>query len=139
MQEDITVESELNIFNKLIIDLENIKVTLMMKIGPCCYCFSYLILSLISKKLSWMEKKLSLVKVLSTLNSKEFNERNEQMTFVSGERLLVWGKQTKKNNYHEKKKSKSLFRNSGNMPNIICDRCKKEYHIRILCPERQNG
>lgn len=55
------------------------------------------------------------------------------MTFVSGEGLIVWGKETKKNNYHEKKKSNPLFGNSGNVADIRCDQYKKECHIQILC------
>lgn len=38
MQEDITVESHLDVFNKLNLDLENIKLTFIMKIIPRFYC-----------------------------------------------------------------------------------------------------
>lgn len=97
MQKYNIIESQLNIFNKPILDIKNLDVTIDMKFMPCCYCVLYLSLSPISKKLSCMDENLYPGKVQATLNSKELNERNEQKASLSGVGLIVRGKK-----HHEK-------------------------------------
>lgn len=134
------MESQLDVFNKLILDLENIDVTIddedqaLLLLCALPKSFSHFKETLLNGR-----ESLSLVEVQSALNSKELNERNEQKASVSGEGLIVGGKRTKKDNHLEKKKSKPQSENSGNVPNIRCYHCKKEGHTQRFCPERQNG
>ena len=76
MQEDRTMESQLDVFNKLILDLENIDVTIddedqaLLLLCALPKSFSHF-----KETLLYGRESLSLVEVQLALNSKELNEK----------------------------------------------------------------
>ena len=93
MQENKTVEGQLDVFNKLILDLENIDVTIededqaLLLLCALPKTFAHF-----KETLLYGRDSLTLVEVQSALNSKELNERNEQRPYVHGEGLSVHGR-----------------------------------------------
>ncbi|KAG5010592.1 hypothetical protein JHK82_019238 [Glycine max] len=93
MQENKTVEEQLDVFNKLILDLENIDVTIededqaLLLLCALPKTFAHF-----KETLLYGRDSLTLVEVQSALNSKELNERNEQRPYVHGEGLSVRGR-----------------------------------------------
>ena len=83
MQEDRTMESQLDVFNKLILDLENIDVTIddedqaLLLLCALPKSFSHFKETLLCER-----ESLSLVEVQSALNSKVLNERNKQKAHI---------------------------------------------------------
>jgi len=76
MQEDRIVESQLDVFNKLILDLENIDVTIDDEDQALLLlCALPKSLSHFKETLLYGRESLSLVEVQSALNSKELNEK----------------------------------------------------------------
>jgi len=69
----------------------------------------------------------------------ELNERNEQRPSVHGEVLTIRGRQYKKDDKTEGKRSKSQTRSGSNVPNIRCYHYKREGHPRRFCYDRQKG
>ena len=140
MQENKTVEGQLDVFNKLILDLENIDVTIededqaLLLLCALPKTFAHF-----KETLLYGRDSLTLVEVQSALNSKELNERNEQRPSVHGEGLTVHGRQYKKDDKTEGKRSKSQTRFGSNVLNIRCYHCKREGHTRRFCPNRQKG
>ena len=108
MHEDRLVGELLDFFNKLILDLENIDVTIddedQALLLMCSLPKSY---SHFKEILLFGRDFVSLDEVQAALNSKELNERKEKMSFRSGERLTVRGKTFKKNSKFDKKKAKA--------------------------------
>ena len=51
----------------------------------------------------------------------------------------VRGRQYKKDDKAEGKRSKSQTRSGSNVPNIRCYHYKREGHTRRFCPDRQKG
>ncbi|KHN07216.1 Retrovirus-related Pol polyprotein from transposon TNT 1-94, partial [Glycine soja] len=99
---------QLDVFNKLILDLENIDVTIEDEDQ------ALLLLCALPKTFAHFKEtllcgidSLTLVEVQLALNSKELNERNEQRPSVHGEGLIVRGRQYKKDNKIEGKRFKS--------------------------------
>ena len=84
MQEDRTVESQVDFFNKLILDLENIDVTIddedqaLLLLCALPKSFSHF-----KETLLYGRESLSLIEVQSALNSKELNDKNEQKASIS--------------------------------------------------------
>ena len=123
--------------NKLILDLENIDVTIededqaLLLLCALPKTFAHF-----KETLLYGRDSLTLVEVQSTLNSKELNERNEQRLSVHGEGFTIRGSQYKKDDKIERKRSKSQTRSRSNVPNIRCYHCKREGHTRRFCPDR---
>jgi len=91
------VEEQLDVFNKLILDLENSDVTIenedqvLLLLYALPKTFAHF-----KETLLYGRDSFTLVKVQSALNSNELNERNEQRSFVHRERLIVHGRHTRR-------------------------------------------
>ena len=107
MHEDRSVGEQLDLFNKLILDLENIDVTIddedQALLLLCSLPKSY---SHFKETLLFGRDYVSLDEVQAALNSKELNERKEKKSSTSGEGLTARGKTFKKENKSDKKKQK---------------------------------
>ena len=131
MHEDKSIDEQLDIFNKLILDLENIDVTiddedqalLLLNSLPKNY-------TNFKDKLLYGRESLIMDEVQAALNSKELNQRSEDKGSTVAGGLNVRGK-TKKRDFkaRSKSRSKSKFK-------IKCYHYHKEGHIRRMCPER---
>jgi len=92
MQDNKIVEEQVYVFNKLILDLENIDVTIededqaLLLLPALPKTFTHF-----KETLLYGRDSLTLVEAQSALNSKELNERNEQRPYVHGEGLLNKG------------------------------------------------
>ncbi|RZB80703.1 Retrovirus-related Pol polyprotein from transposon TNT 1-94 [Glycine soja] len=142
MHEDRSVVEQLDLFNKLILDLKNIDVTIDDKdqalLLLCSLPKSY---SHFKETLLFGRDSVSLDEVQAALNSKELNERKEKKSSTSGEGLTARGKTFKKDSKFDKKKQKLENQKNGeeNIFKIRCYHCKKEGHTRKVCPERQKN
>lgn len=107
MHEDRSVGEQLDLFNKLILDLENIDVTIddedQALLLLCSLPKSY---SHFKETLLFGRDSVSLDEVQAALNSKELNERKEKKSSTSGEGLTARGKTFKKDSKFDKKKQK---------------------------------
>ena len=130
MQEDKSIDEQLDAFNKLILDLENIDVSiddedqtlLLLSSLPKSY-------SNFKDTLLYGRESLTLDEVQATLNSNELNHRSEEKGNSVAEGLNVRGR-PKKREFKSRSKSKGK---------IKCYHCHKEGHIRRLCLDRQKG
>ena len=134
MHEDKSIDEQLHTFNKLILDLEQIDVTvddedqalLLLTSLPKSY-------SNFKDTLLYGRESLTLDEIQATLNSKELNHRSEDEGNAVAEGLNVRGRSDKREfKQRSKSRSKSKFR-------IKCYHCHKEGHISRLCPERQKA
>ena len=130
IHEDKSIDEQLDTFNKLILDLENIDVTiddedqtlLLLSSLPKSY-------SNFKDTLLYGRDSLMLDEVQAALNSKELNHRSKDKGNAVVEGLNVRGRSDKREfKQRSKSRSKSRFK-------IKCYHCHKEGHIRRLCPE----
>lgn len=134
MQEEKSIDEQLDIFNKLILDLENIDVTvddedqalLLLSSLPKSY-------ATFKETLLYGRESLTLDEVQAALNSKELNHKNDEKSNVIAEGLSVRGRSDRRESRGKSKsRSKSKFK-------VKCYHCHKEGHMRKVCPERQRG
>ena len=136
MQEDKSIDEQLDLFNKLILDLKNIDVSiddedqalLLLSSLPKSY-------ATFKDTLLYGRESLALDEVQIALNSKELNHRSEEKEKSSAmaKGLNIKGR-TKKSDFkpRSKSRSKSKFK-------IKYYHCHEEGHIRRLCLERLKG
>ena len=124
MQEDKSIDEQLDVFNKLILDLENIDVTIDDEDQ------ALLLLSSLPKSYNnfkdtflYGRESLTLDEVQAALNSKELNHKNEDKGSTVAEGLNVRGRPDKR---EFKPRSKSRSKSKGK---IKCYHCHKEGHI----------
>nr|KYP53379.1 Retrovirus-related Pol polyprotein from transposon TNT 1-94 [Cajanus cajan] len=139
MNENKPVGEQLDQFNKLILDLENIDVTIddedQALLLLCSLPRAY---SHFKETMLFGRDSVSIDEVQAAINSKELNERKEKKPTVNGEGLTAKGKTSKKYSKPDKKKPKSEKQKDGGESTftIRCYHCKKEGHTRKVCPER---
>ena len=133
MQEDKSIDEQLDLFNKLILDLENIDVTIEDE-DQALLLLSSLPKSYTNFKdtLLYGRESLTLDEVQAALNSKDLNFRSEERASTVAEGLNVRGG-SEKRDFKQRSKSRSKSK-----AKIKCYHCHKESHIRRLCPERQS-
>ena len=134
MQDDKSIDEQLDVFNKLILDLENIDVSIDDE-DQALLLVSSLPKSYTNFKdtLLYGRESLTLDEVQAALNSKELNHRSEENSNTVTEGLNVRGRTDKRDGRpRSKSRSKSKVR-------IRCYHCHKEGHIRRQCLERQKG
>ena len=131
MIEDKVLAEQLDMFNKLILDLENIDVKIddedQALLLLCALPRSH---AHFKETLLYGRESLTFEEVQSALYSKDLNERKEHKPSTVGEGLAVKGKFDKRKG---KNQSKSY---SGDASGIRCYHCKKVGHTRKVCPER---
>lgn len=141
ISEDKVLVEQLDMFNKLILDLENIEVKiddedqvlLLLYALPRSHTH-------FKETLLYGREYLTIEEVQSTLYFNYLNERNEHKPYSIGEGLFVKGKSSKKDGKYERKKC-MVLKNSygGNTPAIRCYHCKKEGHTKKVCLDRINN
>lgn len=142
MTEDKTVSEQIDVFNKIIYDLENIEVklddedkalTLLNSIPKCYEHFK-------DAMIYGREQTISLEEVQSAIKAKELQRKLEGQE-ISGESYSVRGRQEKKDtNKFKKSRSKSRNGKSGKVKpqkgKLKCFHCHKEGHFKRDCPEK---
>ena len=139
MIEDKVLAEQLDMFNKLILDLENIDVKIddedQALLLLCVFPRSH---AQFKETLLNGRKSLTFEEVQSAMYYKDLNERKEHKPSTVGKGLAVKGKFLRKDGKFDKKKGKSQQKSySGETSGIRCYHCKKEGHTRKVCPERQ--
>ena len=134
MQEEKSIDEQLDTFNKLILDLENIDVSINDE-DQALQLLSSLLKSYTTFKdtLLYGRESLMLDEVQTTLHSKELNQRSEEKGSVVAEGLNV-RRRPERREFKTRSKSRSKSRGT-----IKCYHCHKEGHIRRLCPDRHKG
>src|SRR4051812_18888823 len=137
MVEDKVLAEQLDMFNKLILDLENIDVKIndedQAVLLLCALPRSH---AHFNETLLYGRESLTFEELQLALYSKDLNERKEHKTLTVGEGLAVKGKFLRKDGKSNKKKDKSQQKSySGEASDIRCYHCKKEGHTRKVCPE----
>ena len=133
MTESRTVPEQLDVFNKLIQDLENIDVETddkdqaMMLL--CSLPNSY---DSFKDTLLYGRESLSMSDVKSALSSKELKEKNREPS-SNGGGLYVKSSRAGKG---EGKESRGRSKSRSKAGNLKCFFCKKEGHIKRNCPEK---
>jgi hypothetical protein len=126
MSEDKVLDEKLDMFNKLILDLENIDVKiededqtlLMLFIFPRSHAH-------FKETLLYGRESLTFEEVQSALYSKDLNERKKHKPSLIGESLSVKAEFTKRDGKFDKKKGKSQQKSySGYASGIQCYDCK---------------
>ena len=108
MTEDKVLAGQLNMFNKLILDLENIdvkiddedQVLLLLCVFPRTHAH-------FKETLLYRRESLTIKEVQSTLYFKDLNDQKEHKPATVGEGLAVKGKFLRKDDKFDKKKGKS--------------------------------
>src|SRR3954471_23054695 len=137
MVEDKVLAEQLDMFNKLILDLENIDVKIddedQALLLLCALPRSH---AHFKETLLYGRESLTFEEVQSALYSKDLNERKEHKPSTVGEGLAVKGKFLRKNGKFDKKGKSQSKSYSDEASGIRCYHCKKEGHTRKVCPER---
>ena len=112
MQENKSIDKQLDILNKLIVDLENIDVTIDHE-DQALLLLSSLPKSYVTFKdtLLYGRESLTLDEVQAALNSKELNHKNDEKSNVIAEGLSVRGRSERRESREKSKsRSKSKFK-----------------------------
>lgn len=128
MTEDKSLIEQVDMFNKLILDLENIDVNIddedQAVMLPSSLPKSY---THFKETLIYGRESLTFEEVQDAINAKDLNERKEKKSSLIGKGLSMKGKPSEKDHKNDKKKGKLQQKaSSGNVPNIRCYSCKKE-------------
>src|SRR4051812_47455150 len=128
MVEDKVLAEQLDMFNKLILDLENIDVKIddedQALLLLCSLPRSH---AHFKETILYGRDSLTFEEVQSALYSKDLNERKEHKPSTVGEGLAVKGKFLRKDGKFDKKKGKSQSKSySAEASGIRCYHCKKE-------------
>ena len=132
MSEDIVLAEQLDTFNKLILDLENIEVkiddedqVLLLLCALPRYHAHFKEILLYGRKSREFEE------LQPSLYFKDLNERKEHMPSSTSEGMSIKAKFTKRDDKFNKKKGKSQHKSyNGDAYGIRCYHCKKEGHTR---------
>ena len=121
-------------FNKLILDLENIDVSIDDE-DQALLLVSYFPKSYANFKDTLLSEResLTLDEVQAALNSKEMYHKSEEKSNTMAKGLNVRGR-AEKHDFKARSKSRSKSK-----VKIKCYHCHKEDLIRRMCPEREKG
>ncbi|KAH9718762.1 hypothetical protein KPL71_022343 [Citrus sinensis] len=132
MEEGSSLATHIDSFNRIIMDLEDINVSLededkaIILLSSLPPSYEHFVDTLL-----YGRQSISMADVKNSLSSKEVTKKAETK---AGEGLMARGRPEKKDYNKGKKRDKSKSKNK----NLKCFHCHKEGHFKRDCPDRKN-